>query len=72
MTTELFFFVAKCVCVSACMYVRVCVCACVHSLSVGDVRALKQKPSLGFFSGRRLYAAERTEKGESISGLSVL
>lgn len=26
----------------------VCICACVHLLSVGDVRALKQKPSLGF------------------------
>lgn len=61
-------------CMCVCMHVCacVCVCACVHSLSVGDVRALKQKPSLGFFSGRRLYAAERTEKGESISGLSVL
>lgn len=32
--------------VPTCMYVRVC--ACVHSLSVGDVRALKQKPSPGF------------------------
>lgn len=29
-----------------CVWVRVCVCA--HSLSVGDVGVLKQKPSLGF------------------------
>lgn len=35
-----------CMCLHACMCM--CVCACVHSLNVGDVRALKQKPSLGF------------------------
>ena len=34
--------------VSTYVCVCVCVCACVHSLSVGDVRPLKQKPSLGF------------------------
>lgn len=33
-----------------CTRLRACMCvrACVHSSSVGDVRALKQKPSLGF------------------------
>lgn len=30
------------------MCLHACVCACVHSLSVGDVRAVKQKPSPGF------------------------
>ena len=37
-----------CMCLHACIYICVCVCVCVHSLSVGDVRALKQKPSPGF------------------------
>lgn len=37
-----------------CMYMHMfisvceCVCVCAHSLSVGDVGVLKQKPSLGF------------------------
>ena len=33
-------------CMCGCKHVYLCVC--VHSLSVEDVRALKQKPSLGF------------------------
>lgn len=43
MTTELFS-----VWQNVSVRLHVCMCACVHSLSVGDVRALKQKPSLGF------------------------
>lgn len=30
------------------MFISVCECVCAHSLSVGDVGVLKQKPSLGF------------------------
>lgn len=47
MTTKLFLG-QKNVCVCLCLQARMRMCVCVHSLSVGDVRALKQKPSLGF------------------------
>lgn len=58
-----------------CFFILRCVCACLRARigSVGDVCALKQKPSPWGLSGRRLHAAERTEKrGGSISGLFVL
>lgn len=47
------------------MCLHACVCACVHSLGVGDVRAVKQKPSLGFCLAGGLMQLSVLKKGRA-------
>lgn len=58
-------------CEAKCEYVYTHVCVRVHSLSVGDVRAAKQKPSPGFSLAGRFMQLSVLGRG-GISGLSVL
>lgn len=55
------------------MCLHACVCARVHLLSVGDVWAVKQKPSPGFcLAGGYVQLSVLKKKGAGISGLFVL
>lgn len=45
------------------MNICTCMCVCVHSLSVGNVRAMKQKPSPGFCLAGRFMQLSVLGKG---------
>lgn len=57
--------------VPTCMYVRVCARLC-SFVECWGCQGTEAETFPRVLSGRRLYAAERTEKGEGISGLFVL